>query len=243
MMSRILVPTDFSEPSQAAVRYGLKLAAAAEGEVILLHVVEGPSTRSYTVGGHSRAPRDSIDPVGDSHFVHLALDQQVMHRDLVEEARWKLETLVPPGYQDRVRIVVTVGKAAEEIVRVAEEQEADLMLLGIRGRRRWWQVFRRRIADRVSRKATVPVIMLDTSERYVEQLPVYRDVSERPAVGGRAAFQCDERLGAGQEREPSRHRSTVAATAEPRGEAPDHPKHAEPSHSTTSDGRSRAVGV
>ena len=249
MMTRILVPIDFSEPSRAAARYGLELAAAAGGDVVLVHVVEGLSVRRYAVGGPPQAPRDYIDPGGD--FFRFPLNQKVMHRDLVEEAGWKLETLFPPGYQDRVRTLVTVGKAAEEIIRVAEEQEVDLILLGSRGQRRWWQVFRSRIASRVSRKATVPVITIDTSERHVERTPAYHDVPDRPAAGGRAAFHSDERPRTGQEREPSRYCSTVAATAEPREAAPDGPEHAKLSHSTTpavrggrqANERSPAVGV
>ena len=40
-MTRMLVPTDFSEPSLAAVRSGIELATAGGGVVLLLHVVEG----------------------------------------------------------------------------------------------------------------------------------------------------------------------------------------------------------
>ena len=50
MIERILVPTDFSEPSLAAVRYALELADAVGGKMILLHVVEGKPVHSYMVG-------------------------------------------------------------------------------------------------------------------------------------------------------------------------------------------------
>jgi nucleotide-binding universal stress UspA family protein len=47
----MLVPTDFSEPSLAAVRYGLELASRVAGVVLLLHVVEAASVRCYAAGG------------------------------------------------------------------------------------------------------------------------------------------------------------------------------------------------
>jgi hypothetical protein len=65
-MTRILVPTDFSEPSLAAVRSGIELAMAAGGVVLLLHVVEGASVRCYAVGGLPHFLSDMIDLGGDS---------------------------------------------------------------------------------------------------------------------------------------------------------------------------------
>jgi nucleotide-binding universal stress UspA family protein len=56
---------------------------------------------------------------------------------LCEEARWKLEALVPPACKDHVRTVVAVGKAAAEIVRLAKAQRSDLILLGGDSRRSW----------------------------------------------------------------------------------------------------------
>ena len=50
-MTRILVPTDFSDASLVAVQSGLELAKTVGGVVLLLHVVEGASVRLYAVGG------------------------------------------------------------------------------------------------------------------------------------------------------------------------------------------------
>ena len=125
-MTRILVPTDFSEPSLAAVRYGIELATAGGGVVLLLHVVEGASVRCYAVGGLPLFLSDLMDP-GREYF-RSRFDQQLIRRDFCEEARWKLAALVPPRCRPHVHTVVTVGRAVDEIVRVANEQHADLIL-------------------------------------------------------------------------------------------------------------------
>ena len=39
-IERILVPTDFSEHSLAALKYAIELAREHESEVVLVHVVE-----------------------------------------------------------------------------------------------------------------------------------------------------------------------------------------------------------
>jgi nucleotide-binding universal stress UspA family protein len=49
-MTRILVATDFSEPSLAALRYATVLTYAVNGEGLLLHVVEEEPVRRYVVG-------------------------------------------------------------------------------------------------------------------------------------------------------------------------------------------------
>ena len=161
-MTRILVPTDFSEPSLTAVRSGIELATAGGGVVFLLHVVEGASVRCYTLGERPLFLKDLIDPGGE--YFRSRFNQKLIRRDFCEEARWKLDALVPTGCRSRVHTVVTAGGVVDEIVRAAEEQHADLILLGARGRRGWRHVFRRTLADLVRRKALIPVVTLDAGD-------------------------------------------------------------------------------
>ncbi|MGH8069359.1 MAG: universal stress protein [Candidatus Entotheonellia bacterium] len=159
-MKRILVPTDFSTRSLEALERVLTYTQTVGGELLLLHVVEGKPLRWYAVNGQpdDLYPSGRIDPEG-AFFVPQG-PPQVVHRDLCQEAEWKLATLLPPQ-PDCFRALVTVGKAADEIVRVAREQHADLIVMGTqgsRGLRRW---LRSSVADRVRRKAAVPVITFD----------------------------------------------------------------------------------
>lgn len=186
-MTRMLVPTDFSEPSLVTVRYSLELATRAGSVVLLLHVVEGGDVRSYVVGGVPLFFKDTIDLGGD--FFRFPIDPKRIRRDLCEEARWKLDALVPPGCRDRVRTMVTAGNPTDEIVKVAREQHADLILLGPHRRRGWRRVFRRTLADRIRRKVPIPVVTLDADDAGVGH-DLSRDI---PAL----------RLGSG----PARHRS------------------------------------
>src|SRR5262249_47680093 len=158
-MKRILVATDFSEASREAIRYGLELTTAMEGDMLLLHVVEGNPIRTYTVAGLSESFASSLGLTAD--MARVVVPPKLIHRDLCEEAQWKLSALLPAGSSDYFRGVVTVGKAADEIVRVAKEQKADLIVMGTHGRRGLRLLLRSSIAARVSRKASVPVITVD----------------------------------------------------------------------------------
>jgi nucleotide-binding universal stress UspA family protein len=187
-MKRILVPTDFSEASLEAVRYGIELTSKMEGELLLLHVVEGKPIRCHAVGGL---------PEGLTYYVDLTVTivghrtpQQVICRDLCEEARWKLAALLPPAASDRFRALVTVGRAADEIARVAREQNADLIVLGGGVRRGLRRLLRRPLADKVFRKANIPVITMDVSEPSLAPMPDGGNVPGSPADKGRAAPEC-----------------------------------------------------
>jgi nucleotide-binding universal stress UspA family protein len=192
VMSRILVPTDFSEPSLTAVQYGIELATAVES-VVLLHVVEGASVRTYSVGRLPLFLGDIIDP--DRDYFRSPFDQQLIRHDFCEEARWKLDALVPPRCRTRIHTVVTVGRAVDEIVRVAKEQRADLILLGARRRRGWQHVLRRTMADRVRWKARIPVVTLDAHDLRGGQPPGRRGIPDQRIGSGRAVSHSAELVG------------------------------------------------
>jgi nucleotide-binding universal stress UspA family protein len=159
-MRRILVATDFSDPSRHAIQYALALTAAVEGDILLLHVIEGDPLRRYVVG---EIPDmfPSWEATTGSLF-QAPRSPTIIYHDRYEEARWKLASLLPSGCPERFRPLVAVGKAAEEIVRVAQSEHADLIVLGIHGRRRWRHIFSPSVPAQVMRRTSIPVMMLCT---------------------------------------------------------------------------------
>jgi nucleotide-binding universal stress UspA family protein len=234
-MTRILVPTDFSESSLAAVRYGIELASAGGG-VVLLHVVEGASVRCYAVGGLPLFLSDMIDPGGE--YCRSRFDQQLIRRDLCEEARWKLDALVPPRCRARVHTVVTVGRAVDEIVSVAKEQHADLIQLGAHGRRGWRHVFRRTMADRVRRKALIPVVTLDADDLRVGRDSERWGVPDQRLGSGRAVSHGAELVGVVQDTDGTHRLPRVESTAPTREAAYDDPEPRARPHADRRDERS-----
>jgi nucleotide-binding universal stress UspA family protein len=194
-MKRILVPTDFSAPSLAAVRYGIELASTVEGELLLLHVIEGEPTRCHALGGV---------PASLAYYIDLTVTivgppapPQVMCRDLGEEARWKLAALLPTGPSERFRAMVTVGRPADEIIRVAREQKADLIVMGAAARRGLKRLLRRPVADKVVRKAHIPVITMNAMDRSPRRMPAGSGVPDWLAdEEGKAAEDAAQRSSA-----------------------------------------------
>jgi universal stress protein A len=207
MIKRILVPTDFSEPSLAAIGYGLDQAKAVDGEMILLHVVEENPDCLYMVGPRPVFLRDefALDPA----LSRSRLPQRIIRRDLCEEAYWKLAALVSPGDRQRVRTVITVGKPANEILRVAREQDADLIMLGGRGRSKLRRLLRRTVTDKVMRKASIPVIVVDADHRGVGGAPERHGAPYQCLEGSHIDFQEDVRVGTMKAMAPSGGRPDV----------------------------------
>ena len=164
-MKRILVPTDFSTPSLAALTQAVQYTQAVGGELLLLHVVEGAPLRWYAADGLPETPSALVEPT--AQFLLPQPPRTYVSRDLSAEAAWKLAALLPPQ-PDRFRALVTVGQAAAEIVRVARAQDADLILMGTHDRwglRRW---LRRRVADQVRRQAHAAVLTVGPHRRCLE---------------------------------------------------------------------------
>jgi nucleotide-binding universal stress UspA family protein len=176
MMKRILVPIDFSTRSLDALRQALTYTHTVRGELLLLHVIEGDPLRWYAVDGLPEAPSSRVDPTGALFLPQVA--QKLVHRDLYEEAQWKLAALLPPR-PDRFRTLVTVGKPTEEIVRVAREQQTDLIIMATQGRRGWQRLLRRSVTDQVRRRAPVPVLTVDGNQICLSRTPAH---STRKAV-------------------------------------------------------------
>lgn len=110
MFRKILVPVDFTEKNEAAIRAALELTAGKEGEaaseVTLLHVIE-------TI--------EHLEPAEVEGF-YKNLEARSAARMFALEERFK-----EAGVQARHEVLV--GKRAETIVRYAEENGSDLILL------------------------------------------------------------------------------------------------------------------
>ena len=106
-MHRVLVPTDFSSASRAAVRYALALTVPVGGELLLLHVIEGAPLRRYIVCGEPEGLPFWLDPMGP--LFHAPRPQEVIYHDRYEEAREKLLTPRSRGCGTGQRILPYCG--------------------------------------------------------------------------------------------------------------------------------------
>ena len=138
-IKKILIPTDLSELSIAAVDYAASLALRYGAEIYMLYVVEGePRREMLSVGSHSVPESRVCEEEG----------KKELHRFVY----WKLKEI------GDVIEVVRAGKAQTEIKRFAEEEGIDLIVMATHGRTGLAHVLMGSVAERVVRTSSVPVM-------------------------------------------------------------------------------------
>lgn len=134
----ILHPTDFSKPSESALRFACALARDYEARLVLLHVVE-PPVYYGELGMSVPLPADFHDS---------------LHR--------RLSGLVDADSGIPVETILVEGSAPREILHVAEEQQVDLIVLGTHGRTGVARVLLGSVAENVIRHSSLPVLTVKT---------------------------------------------------------------------------------
>ena len=155
----LLVPTDFSEPANHALRYATEEAALHNAKVTLLHVQPSDTeTEVYYISG-AQAAGAGLDLVSGGRLVTPpAPEPTVVRRDLSDEALAKLHDLVPEACKGTWQVALAVGRPAEAVVRFAQEHHVDLIVMATHGRTGLKHVLLGSVAEKVVQLAPCPVL-------------------------------------------------------------------------------------
>ncbi len=144
---RILCPTDFSEPACSAIKAAGEMAETFSAELILLHVV-------------------GAIPALDTPTGMVGFDVAAYQKELTDSAerslQERLEEHVPEGVN--ARALVVHGEAAHEIIRVANEENADLIVLSTHGESGWRRRIFGSVTEKVIRHAECPVLTIHLAQ-------------------------------------------------------------------------------
>ena len=169
MYAKILLPIDGSVLSVVAVPHAQALAEAFNSTVHILTVVLPPAGRS---GG---AFRVAAAVLGSHEIPSSAEDMDVSQHPIYKEsemasleAEAKARLLpVAEGMQARgikTEVVVTFGRAASGILRYAAEAGVELIVMSTHGEGGPTAFAYGPTADRVARRAAVPVLLIRPEE-------------------------------------------------------------------------------
>jgi universal stress protein A len=141
MFTRILVPTDFSEPSDAALEYARGLALAFGASLHVLHVIEAACT--------------SGSPEAEG-----MVETPPAFAALFDRAKGALGRRVPAVDRERLRATteILVGASVKAIVDYATDRRIDLIVMGTHGRSGIAHLLVGSVAEQVIRKAPCPVM-------------------------------------------------------------------------------------
>ena len=143
-VTSILVPIDFSEHAREALRHAKALGALLKARLDLLHVVEEAPEPLFYVPLAEIGRDDEPDP---------DFDRKV----LAHLRRWYEET---KGPATGAHFAVRYGNAPHEILRYAEEEGSDLVVIATHGRTGLERFFMGSVTEKVVRRAPCPVFTL-----------------------------------------------------------------------------------
>lgn len=160
-LNRILLGTDFSPGAAAAVRCARELGRGFGSEILLVHVDEA---------GPSASPR----PGPDHRLAGLARSLGAASAALREMGL-------------RCRQVLSSGDAAAEILRLAVAERCGLIVVGSHGCGDVRSLLLGSVADRVVRRAPLPVLVARHPEAVCESDPPSWPTLGSPTTDGAVA--------------------------------------------------------
>ncbi len=174
-VNTVLAATDFSKNAGVALDWACEIAKAHDARLVLFHAFMPP-----------------VLPTAAPEFVPLPADvyeaQQEHVKELIEEqaaARRASGVKIEPRIQ--------MGHAAPTIVAGAEQEEADLVVLGTRGLTGIERLFLGSVAAKVIREAPCPVLAVPMDEveahRPVRSLLIPTDFSDDAQLAIQAALR------------------------------------------------------
>ena len=138
MYKRILLPTDGSKGSENAAKHALVIAQAFDSVIYVLNVMETRPTSGVTV--------DILKKEGE-----LALEKiSRLFKDMEKES----------GYNKKIKkcFLIQEGSASDEIIKTAEKENMELIVIGGSGKHRVERFILGSVAEKVVRDATSPVL-------------------------------------------------------------------------------------
>jgi nucleotide-binding universal stress UspA family protein len=150
-IQKLLVPTDLSENSRRGLAYACSLAEENRGALIVLHVAnEFEAWEFYS---------------DEFSFLDSAVRQAWPTDRVLSEASLDLNHFLEHHLESMRKLSsvtkrVVLGSIAEQIVTVAEDEKADLVVMSPQRDRRLRHILGGSITDRVTRMSPCPVLSI-----------------------------------------------------------------------------------
>ncbi|WP_257670637.1 universal stress protein [Parapedobacter tibetensis] len=143
---RILIATDDSECSKKALQHGHHLATIMESSVALIHVIEPAAPTNY-----------GADPLMGQQPIIIPETTEVQEKN----AKAMLDE-ISKEFNDvkEVSTFCRIGNPKQEILTVAGEWAADLIIMGTHGRTGFDHFISGSVSESVTRRASCPVLVV-----------------------------------------------------------------------------------
>lgn len=152
-MKKILYPTDFSETAENAFIFALQIADHLGASVITLHAFDRPDISSFNLPSTLQEVYDSLDLEAFENYE----DEIPVLRDIA----------IDNGYYHVPMVhVLEEGAPVSAILRTANKNKADLIVMGATGAGMMEAFFFGTISGKVMEEAHCPVIVVPTHAEF-----------------------------------------------------------------------------
>ncbi len=149
-IKKILVPTDFSQPSEKAFIYAERFAEQFKAQLIVLNVSEAiPPAPRYIPPAEIEEHQEEI---------HRATCQQM------QEMHNRLTQASPDSGIPAAQFIAVDGASTDEILRLAKELDVDIIIIATHGRTGMKRWVLGSTTERVVRYAPCPVLVVREDE-------------------------------------------------------------------------------
>ena len=147
-IKKIIYPTDFSEPSYKALKAANELAMYFSAELILVHVLSPIPL----------LPAAPEAPLTEGIASVLDDMEEIAEKSLMMISKEKISDGVT------LRSVLSKGNPPDEIVKIADDEKADLIIIGTHGFTGWRHLILGSVAEKVVRLSSCPVLTIPAHE-------------------------------------------------------------------------------
>jgi nucleotide-binding universal stress UspA family protein len=143
-IKKIMVALGFSEYAEGIFNYADMLAAKLGAELIVANIINARDVEAVTV----------ITNMG------YELDPERYISELKEERRSAFEAIAKKASlaQDSIKLVLQVGNPIDELLKIIQDQNVDLVVMGVKGRTDLEHILIGSVAEKLFRRAPVTVI-------------------------------------------------------------------------------------
>lgn len=140
-MKRILVPTDFSEHAEDALKVAAQIAQKHNSEIVLLHMLELPSQMNDAITGGKSIPETML---------------------FVKKANEMLDTITERPYLKDIPVteILKIDKTIHGISQVSKENDIDLIVMGSHGSSGIQEFLIGSNTEKVVRNSDIPVLVI-----------------------------------------------------------------------------------
>lgn len=140
-MKRILVPTDFSEHAEDALKVAAQIAKKNNSEIIILHMLELPHQTNDAIVGGISVPESML---------------------FMKKANEMLDQVSARPYLDGIEIteIVKMDKPIHGITQISNEHDIDLIVMGSHGSSGVEELLIGSNTEKVVRNSEIPVLVI-----------------------------------------------------------------------------------